>query len=72
MNNATNSGGSAAVAAPSSGHDDHGLCLPLAEQGKVPFITPGVMVLMGLAAIGLLVLAARFIFGIGAVTNLGA
>ncbi|MBU8870915.1 MAG: Ni/Fe-hydrogenase cytochrome b subunit [Gemmatimonadales bacterium] len=73
MNNPIN--GSSAGALPlnapeATGHGDHEVCLPLAEQGRVPFITPGVMVLMGFAAIGLLVLAARFIFGIGAVTNL--
>ena len=62
MNNATNSGVAGAIPlnAPvpaTTSHDDHDLCLPLAEQGRVPFITPGVMVLMGLAAIGTEVVA---------------
>ena len=43
---------------------------PLAGRSAVPFITPGVLVLMGLAAIGLIALAVRFIFGIGSITNL--
>ena len=37
---------------------------------KPRYFTPGVMVITALAAIGLLSLLARFIFGIGAVTNL--
>jgi len=36
----------------------------------VPFFTPGVFVLLGLALAGLVVLAIRFTHGIGAVTNL--
>ena len=35
-----------------------------------PFITPGVIVLLLLAANGLVFLAGRFLFGIGAVTHL--
>jgi Ni/Fe-hydrogenase subunit HybB-like protein len=77
MSNATNSSGATALplnnpgqAAHGAAHEEHEVCLPLSEQGKVPFITPGVMVLMALAAVGLVVLAIRFIFGIGAVTNL--
>lgn len=79
MNSANTSGGATALplktaaagkAAHGAAHEEHDLCLPLAEQARVPFITPGVLVLMGLAAIGLVVLAIRFIFGIGAVTNL--
>ncbi len=37
---------------------------------RVKFLTPGVWALMAFAAAGMLVLAARFIFGIGSVTNL--
>jgi len=37
---------------------------------QAKFITPGVMVLLALAAAGLGVLAMRFFFGLGAVTNL--
>ena len=37
---------------------------------KPPYFTPGVIVITILAALGLLSLFARFIFGIGAVTNL--
>ena len=37
---------------------------------KPRYFTPGVIVITALAAIGLLSLSARFIFGIGAVTNL--
>jgi Ni/Fe-hydrogenase subunit HybB-like protein len=56
---------------PDSGHtEEHEQAMPLAGRSAVPFVTPGVMVLMGLAAIGIIVLAMRFIFGIGAVTNL--
>lgn len=58
------------VAGHGHGHDEHEECLPLSEQSRVPFITPGVIVLMVLAAAGLTVLAIRLTFGIGAVTNL--
>lgn len=44
--------------------------MPLAGNSAVPFLTPGVWVLIALAATGLLMLAIRFIFGLGAVTNL--
>ncbi len=40
------------------------------EQAKVPFFTRGVMTLTVIAVAGIAVLAARFVFGIGAVTNL--
>ena len=49
-------------------HEEH--AEPLAGNGKVPFLTPGVWVLLALAAAGLTVLAVRLIWGIGAVTNL--
>lgn len=42
----------------------------MSNRHAVPFITPGVRVLMLLALGGLAVLAARLIWGIGAVTNL--
>ncbi len=48
----------------------HGKALPLAGRSAVPFLTPGVWALIVLAGLGLLSLAVRFIFGIGAVTNL--
>jgi len=40
------------------------------SRHAVPFVTPGVRVLMVLAAAGLVAVAVRFIWGIGAVTNL--
>jgi len=40
------------------------------NKHAVPFITPGVMVLMGFALAAVTVLAARLIWGLGAVTNL--
>jgi Ni/Fe-hydrogenase subunit HybB-like protein len=46
----------------------HGYMRPVPIQAK--FLTPGVMVLLLIAAAGLAVLAARFIFGLRAVTNL--
>ena len=42
----------------------------MSNRHAVPFITPGVRVLMLLALGGLAVLAARLVWGIGAVTNL--
>ena len=44
--------------------------VPLAEVARVPFFTPGVKVLTGLALAGLAVLAVRLVFGLGAVTHL--
>jgi Ni/Fe-hydrogenase subunit HybB-like protein len=44
--------------------------MPLAGRSAVPFLTRGVWVLIALASTGLLMLAIRFIFGLGAVTNL--
>jgi len=49
-------------------HDER--ALPLSEQGSVPFLTSGVWVLIAFAGVGLVTLLARFVFGIGAVTNL--
>ena len=49
-------------------HHDH--AAPLAGRARGPFVTRGVGVLMAIAAGGLLVLAARLIWGLGAVTNL--
>lgn len=46
----------------------HSYMRPVPIEAK--FITPGVMVLLALAAAGLGVLAMRFFFGLGAVTNL--
>ena len=43
---------------------------PLFGRAAVPFFTPGVIVIAALAGAGLLVLAARLFFGLGAVTNL--
>ena len=43
---------------------------PLFGRSKVPFFTPGVIVIAALAAAGLAVLAFRLFFGLGAVTNL--
>lgn len=43
---------------------------PLFGRAAVPFFTPGVIVIAAIAALGLLVLGARLIFGLGAVTNL--
>jgi Ni/Fe-hydrogenase subunit HybB-like protein len=51
-----------------AGHDER--ALPLSQQGSVPFLTSGVWVLIAFAGVGLLTLLARFVFGIGAVTNL--
>ncbi len=42
----------------------------MSEQKPIPFFTGGVKVLTVIAVAGLAALAARFIFGIGAVTNL--
>jgi Ni/Fe-hydrogenase subunit HybB-like protein len=41
-----------------------------AEPVRAPFLTPGVLVLLGLVAAGLLVAQARFVSGLGAVTHL--
>ena len=49
-------------------HEEH--AEPLAGNDKVPFLTPGVWVLLALAGIGLAVMAVRFIWGLQAVTNL--
>lgn len=70
MNNPTGSVATMPARTAHHGAHEEEICLPLAEQARVPFITPGVIVLMVLALIGLIVLAARFIFGIGSVTNL--
>jgi Ni/Fe-hydrogenase subunit HybB-like protein len=43
---------------------------PLAGNSKVPFLTPGVWVLIALALGAVAVLAVRFAYGLGAVTNL--
>ena len=43
---------------------------PLFGRAAVPFFTPGVIGITALAAAGLAVLAARLVFGLGAVTNL--
>jgi len=51
-------------------HDHHVDSVPLRGNGKVPFITRGVVVLMVLAAGALAVLAWRLAFGVGSVTNL--
>jgi len=42
----------------------------MTNKHAVPFVTPGVMVLMGLALAGIGVLAVRLIWGLGTVTNL--
>ena len=42
----------------------------MTNKHTVPFVTPGVMVLMGLALAGIGVLAVRLIWGLGTVTNL--
>ncbi|MCP4572847.1 MAG: Ni/Fe-hydrogenase cytochrome b subunit [bacterium] len=42
----------------------------MSNRHAVPFVTPGVGILMALAAAGLAVLAARLFWGLGAVTNL--
>ena len=75
MNDAIPTGAAAAsVNVPPAGlatDDSHEeKMLPLAGNSAVPFLTPGVWVLIGLAAIGLVMLAIRFTMGIGAVTNL--
>ena len=44
--------------------------VPLAGNSKVPFLTPGVWVLIALALGAVAVGAVRFIYGLGAVTNL--
>ena len=46
--------------------DPHDIAAPVEEK----FLTPGVMVMLGFIAIGLAFAAVRFIFGIGAVSNL--
>jgi len=51
-----------------SHHEEHPE--PLRGRASVPFVTPGVIVLAVLAAGGLATLAARLIFGLGAVTHL--
>jgi Ni/Fe-hydrogenase subunit HybB-like protein len=56
----------AAATAHEEHHERH---LPVAG-GHVPFLTPGVWVLIALALGGITVLAVRLIYGIGAVTNL--
>ena len=42
----------------------------LAAPVEEKFLTPGVMVMLGFIAIGLAFAAVRFLFGIGAVSNL--
>lgn len=44
--------------------------IPMSGNAKVPFLTPGVWVLIVLALGGIAVLAVRLIYGLGAVTNL--
>jgi Ni/Fe-hydrogenase subunit HybB-like protein len=44
--------------------------VPMAGTAAVPFLTPGVWVLIALALGGITVLAVRLIYGLGAVTNL--
>ena len=44
--------------------------IPLAGNAAVPFLTPGVWVLIALALGAVAVMAVRFIYGLGAVTNL--
>jgi len=51
-----------------SSHEE--LAMPLAGRSAVPFLTRGVWALIVLAGAGLVMLAIRFILGIGAVTNL--
>lgn len=46
--------------------------VPLAGNGAVPFLTPGVWVLIALALGGITVLAVRLIYGLSAVTNLNS
>jgi len=58
----------AAGAATANGHEVESI--PLAGVARVPFLTPGVWVLIVLAIGGLSVLAVRLIYGLGAVTNL--
>ena len=60
--------GSIAEGTSSVGHDE--TPQPLAGHSAVPFLTRGVWVLIGLAATGLILLGVRFVFGLGAVTNL--
>ncbi len=57
-------------AGPDQADGHHELALPLAGNVAVPFLTPGVWVLIALACTGLLMLALRFTFGLGMVTNL--
>lgn len=49
-------------------YEEH--AVPMAGNAAVPFLTPGVWVLIALALGGITVLAVRFIYGLGAVTNL--
>lgn len=56
------------ISSVDEGHDERPM--PLAGNSAVPYLTKGVWVLIALAATGLGILALRFIFGIGAVTNL--
>ena len=70
MNNPVGTAAALEPGAAVGAHHEPEEYLPLSEQSRVPFITPGVIVLMILAAVGLTVLAVRLIFGIGAVTNL--
>jgi Ni/Fe-hydrogenase subunit HybB-like protein len=60
--------GTAAAAAGHGAH--HERPAPLFGRSRVPFFTPGVIVIAALAAAGLAVLAVRLFFGLGAVTNL--
>ena len=58
-------------ASAAAGHGaHHERPAPLFGRSKVPFFTPGVIVIAALAAAGLAVLAFRLFFGLGAVTNL--
>ena len=46
--------------------NNHHIAAPVEEK----FLTPGVMVLLGIMGIGFAFVAARFLFGIGKVANL--
>jgi len=70
LNGPTDSPESISVESGQGGGHGHHEALPLAGNSAVPFWTPGVIVVAILAASGLAVLAARLIFGLGAVTNL--
>jgi Ni/Fe-hydrogenase subunit HybB-like protein len=69
MTEATHTGLSAVIEPVTVGPHEERL-LPLAGHSNVPFLTPGVWVLIALAATGIVLLGVRFIFGISAVTNL--